>query len=72
MLFNVAFKIYIKFQFAMIIKYITHLIKCQGVRKNFHVFFRRQKTACKGRKETFMKRIINTTYKKKGYYADLQ
>ena len=66
MLYIVAFKIYIKFHIAMIIKYITHQIKCQGVRKKFHVFLWRQKTACKGRKETFMKRIINTKLKKEG------
>ena len=69
MLYIVAYKIYIKFQFAMIIKYITHQIKCQEVSENF---FDNRKIARKGRKETFMKRIINTTYKKEGYYADLQ
>ena len=53
----------------MIIKYITHQIKCQEISKKSLAY---RKTACKGRKETFMKRIINTTYKKEGYYADLQ
>ena len=69
MLYIVAFKIYTKFQYAMIIKYITHLIKCQEVSENF---FDNRKIARKGRKETFMKRIINTKLKKEGYYADLQ
>ena len=63
MLYIVAYKIYIKFQFAMIIKYITHLIKCQEASENF---FYNRKIARKGRNETFMKRNINTRLKKEG------
>jgi len=63
MLYIVAYKIYIKFQFAMIIKYITHLIKCQEISKKICGI---QKTACKGRKEIFMERNINTRLKKEG------
>ena len=63
MLYIVAFKIYIKFQIAMIIKYITHQIKCQEVSENF---FDNRKTACKGRKETSMETNINTRLKKEG------